>query len=104
MSGLRRSILNSGILRIKLARQMGLRDHGIMRRKMTSLITERADPNLSGEVDTRKRVKNGGARLATERRIWKSRDLRVMTDRSDRRSEWNNALAGFNLCTWPNIP
>lgn len=96
--------MNSGVLRIKLPRKMGLRDHGIMRREMASLVAKRADPNLSGKVHTGKWVENGGARLATERCIRKSRDLRMMTDRSDRSSEWNNALAGFNLGTWPNIP
>lgn len=96
--------MNSGVLRIKLARQMGLGDHGIMRREMTSLVTKRADPNLCGEVDTRKRVENGGARLATERRVRESGDLRVRTDRGDRGGEWNNALAGLDLGARPNIP
>lgn len=71
---------------------------------MTSLIAKRADPNLGGKVNTGKRVKNGGARLTSERRVRESGDLRVRTDRSDRSGEWNNALAGFNFGTRPNIP
>lgn len=43
-------VLDGGILREKLGREIVVGDGGVMGRKVVTLKAERADPNLGGEV------------------------------------------------------
>lgn len=97
-------VIHGGVLRVELAGEVRLGDHGVMRREMVSLVTERADPDLRGEVHARVRVEQSRACLASQRRVWERGDIRMRSDRRNRRREWDHALARFNLRTWPNVP
>nr|POE61608.1 hypothetical protein CFP56_64301 [Quercus suber] len=54
------SVLISGVLSVDFAREIGIEDHGIVRREMVALVTEGADPDLGGEDDASVRVENKG--------------------------------------------
>lgn len=54
----RESVLHGGVLSVEFAGEIGVGDHGIVRREMVALVTERADPDLGGEVDASVRVEN----------------------------------------------
>lgn len=46
---------------VQLAREIGLGDGVVVKREVVKLETERADPDLGGEVDASERVESGGA-------------------------------------------
>lgn len=71
---------------------------------MITLVAERADPDLGGEVDAREGVEGGRAGLAAQRRVWERGDVGVGPDRGDAGGEWDHALAGLHLSAWPNVP
>ena len=54
------SVLNGGVLSVEFAREIGIGDHGIVRKEMVALVIERANPDLSGEDDASVRVENKG--------------------------------------------
>lgn len=58
-------VLHGGVLRVEFAREVGFGDHGVVRRKMVTLVTERADPDLGREVNAGEGVKRGGTGLAS---------------------------------------
>jgi hypothetical protein len=77
------SILYCRILAVQLSREIGLRDHGIVWRKMVALEAERADPDLGGEINAREAIHDGCAGFATERKVRESWDFWVRTNRGD---------------------
>lgn len=61
--------MDGGVLRIELAGEVGLGDHGVVRREVVALVAEGADPDLGREVYARERVEDGRAGLASEGRV-----------------------------------
>lgn len=91
-------------MRVKLTREIGFGNCVIMRGEMIALVTERTDPDLSGKINAGEGVEGGGAGLTAERGVGESRDIRVRTDHGDGGSKRDDALAGFNLASWPYVP
>lgn len=102
--GFGEGVLDGGVLRIELAGEVGLGDHGVVGREMVALEAEGADPDLGGEVHAREGVEDGGAGLAPERRVGERGDLTVVPDRRDADGEWDHALAGLDLGARPCVP
>lgn len=75
-----------------------------MRREVTALVAEGADPDLGGEINTGEGVESSGAGLATQRRVRERGDIRMRTDRGNGSGEWDHALGGFDFGTRPNVP
>ena len=71
---------------------------------MVALVTEGADPDLGGEDDASVRVENRGTGFAAKRSVGERGDVRVRADWRNGGSEWNYALAHFNLHSWPHVP
>ena len=71
---------------------------------MVALVTEGADPDLGGEDDASVRVENRGTGFAAKRSVGERGDVRVRADWRNGGSEWNYALARFNLRSWPHVP
>lgn len=101
---LRERVLHGSVLRVEFTGEVSLGDHGIMRRKMVALVTERTDPDLGCEVHAREAVKDCGAGFAAKRRVWERGDVWVWTDRGNGGGEWDHALAGFDFGAWPYVP
>ena len=59
--GGRKRVLNGGVQRVKLAGEIGLGDHVVVRRERVPLEAERADPDLGGEIDASKGVEDRDA-------------------------------------------
>lgn len=97
-------VLDGGVVGVELAGEVGVGDHGVVRREVVALEAEGADPDLGGEVDATEGVEDGGAGLAAERGVREGGDLRVGADRGDHGGEWDHALAGLNLRAWPRVP
>lgn len=101
---MRNGVFNGCVLGVKFPREIGFRDGVIMRRKMVPLITEGTDPDLGGEVDAGERVEGGGAGFAPERSVRELGNVRMRADQGDGGGERDDALAGFNFASWPNVP
>lgn len=91
-------------MRVELAGEVGLGDHGVVRGEVVALVAEGADPDLGREVHAREGVEDGRAGLASEGRVREREDIRVRADRGDGRREWDHALAGFHLSARPDVP
>ena len=63
------SVLNDGVLSVEFARDIGIGDHGIVRRKMAALVTKKAYLDLGGKDDVSVRVENRGTGFAAKRSI-----------------------------------
>ena len=98
------SVLNGGVLSVEFAREIGIGDHGIVRKEMVALVIERANPDLSGEDDASVRVENKGIGFAAKRSVGGRGDVKVRADWRNGGSEWDYALDCFNLCLWPYVP
>ena len=53
-----------GVLSVDFAEEIGIGDHGIVRREMVALVTEGADLDLGGEDDASVRVEDRGIGFA----------------------------------------
>ena len=102
--GGRKRVLNGGVLRVKLAGEIGVGDHVVVRRERVALEAERADPDLGGEIDAGEGVEDGDAGSAFEGSVRERRDVGVATDRGDGGGERDHALAGFDLGARPHVP
>lgn len=61
----REGVLDGGVLRVEFTGEISFGNRGIMRRKMVALVTERADPDLGGEINARESVESGSTCFAT---------------------------------------
>ena len=93
------NVLISGVLSVEFAKEIGIGDHGMVRREMVTLVTEGAD--LGGEDDASVRFENRGTGFVAKQSIG---DVRVKADWRNGGSEWDYALAHFNLHSWPHVP
>lgn len=100
----RKCVFDSGVLRVEFSGNVSFGDAGEVVREVVALKAEWADPNQGREVDTAERVENGGAGLASERRVRIVGYVWVRTDRRNRSGDWNDALACFNFCARPGVP
>ena len=98
------SVLNGGVLSVEFAREIGIGDHGIVRREMVALVIEMANPDLSGEDNASVRVENKGTSFAAKRSIGERGGVKVRADWRNGGSEWDYTLDRFNLCLWPHVP
>lgn len=76
----------------------------IVKRELTAVVADWADPSLCGEIDTCEGVESGGAIDAEERSVRQGDDVAVVTDRRDGSSERDHAFAGFDFGSWPDVP
>ena len=58
---------------VEFAAEIGIGDHGIVRREMVALITEVADPDLGGKDNASLRLENRGTGFAAKRSVGMSR-------------------------------
>ena len=93
------SVLIGGVLSVEFAGEIGIEDHGIVRREMVMLVTKGA--NLGGEDDASIKVENRGTGFAVKQSVG---DIRVRADWRNGGSEWDYALARFNLRSCPHVP
>ena len=77
------SVLIGGVLSVEFAGEIGIEDHGIVRREMVMLVTKGA--NLGGEDDASIKVENRGTGFAVKQSIG---DIRVRADWRNGGSEW----------------
>ena len=63
------SVLNDGVLSVEFARDIGIGDHGIVRRKMAALVTKKAYLDLGDKDDVSVRVENRGTGFAAKRSV-----------------------------------
>lgn len=96
--------MNGGELGVKLGRDVGLGDGGVLVRETVALEAKGADPYQRLVIDPREGVEHGGAGLTPQRRVGNRDELRLGTDQVDRGRDWDHALAGLNLCTRPRVP
>ena len=96
------SVLIGGVLSVEFAGEIGIEDHGIVRREMVMLVTKGA--NLGGEDDASISVENRGIGFAAKRSVGERGDVRVRADWRNGGSEWDYALARFNLRSCPHVP
>ena len=63
------SVLNGGVLSVEFAREIGIGDHGIVRREMAALVTKKAYLDLGGEDDISVRVENRGTGFVAKQSV-----------------------------------
>ncbi|RDX67816.1 hypothetical protein CR513_53262, partial [Mucuna pruriens] len=98
-------ILNSGILGVKFAGEVGLGDLGVVRGEVVAIVAEGADPDLGGEVNAREGIEDRRAGSAAERGVREcGRDVRVVTDEGDGGGQGNHALARLHFRARPQVP
>nr|POF20962.1 hypothetical protein CFP56_39985 [Quercus suber] len=71
------NVLNGGVLSVEFAKEIGIEDHGIVRREMVALVTKKADPDLGSKDNTSLRVENRGTGFATKRSVGERGDVRI---------------------------
>ena len=77
------SVLIGGVLSVEFAGEIGIEDHGIVRREMVMLVTKGA--NLGGEDDASIKVENRGTGFAVKQSVG---DIRVRADWRNGGNEW----------------
>jgi hypothetical protein len=100
-------VLDGGALREEFGGDVGLGDGGVVGREVVPGEAQRADPDLSGEVDAREGVEERGAgRLAAERRVGEWRWGRGVQGAARRHGggERDDAAAGLDLGARPGVP
>lgn len=90
-------ILDGGVLREELSREVVVADGGVVRWEVIALEAEGADPDLGREIDDRKWVKHGAASAATEGSVGKDRHVGEGLDWGIDGGDRDHTVAGLLL-------
>ena len=97
-------VLNGGVIRDELGKEVVIGDGGVVRRDVVALGAKRAALDLGGKVNDGKGVEDGATCAAAERGVREEGDVRERSDRRVDGGDWDDAVGGFLLRAWDHVP